>query len=158
MFAFLAIKQTSETLKIRSVEVAIDQSVDLAFIDSSKVLDIVRQVVKTPIIGCARKQFNLAVVENKLEAYPFIDKADVVIESTGLIGRVDVALLREDWGVVSWMETKGGNTFLYAAGIDQAGEMGDALQITRVDPSRKSGFPQLHTYKLHCLLRVIIFL
>jgi hypothetical protein len=67
----------------------------------------------------------------------------VVIESTGLIGRVDVALIREDWGVVSWMETKGENTFLYAAGIDQAGEMGVALQITALDPSRKSGFPQI---------------
>ncbi len=67
----------------------------------------------------------------------------VIIESTGLIGRVDVALIREDWGVVSWMETKGENTFLYAAGIDQAGEMGVALQITALDPSRKSGFPQL---------------
>lgn len=67
----------------------------------------------------------------------------VVIESTGLIGRVDVALIREDWGVVSWMETKGENTFLYAAGIDQAGEMGAALQITALNPSRKSGFPQL---------------
>lgn len=67
----------------------------------------------------------------------------VVIESTGLIGRVDVALLLEDLGVVSWMETKGEQTFLYAAGIDQAGKMGAALQITAIDPSRKSGFPQL---------------
>jgi hypothetical protein len=67
----------------------------------------------------------------------------VVIESTGLIGRVDVALLREDLGVVSWMETKGEQTFLYAAGIDQAGKMGAAIQITSLDPSRKSGFPQL---------------
>ena len=67
----------------------------------------------------------------------------MVIESTGLIGRVDVALLNEDWGVVSWMETKGDQTFLYAAGIDQTGEMGAALQISVVDPSRKSGFPQL---------------
>ena len=67
----------------------------------------------------------------------------MVIESTGLIGRVDVALLNEDWGVVSWMETKGEQTFLYAAGIDQIGEMGAALQISAVDPSRKSGFPQL---------------
>lgn len=67
----------------------------------------------------------------------------VVIESTGLIGRVDVALLNEDWGVVSWMETKGDQTFLYAAGIDQTGEMGAALHISAVDPSRKSGFPQL---------------
>jgi len=70
----------------------------------------------------------------------------VVIESTGLIGRVDVALLSEDWGVVSWMETKGEDTFLYAAGIDQAGGMGAALQITAVDPSRKSGFPQLEVH------------
>lgn len=66
-----------------------------------------------------------------------------VIESSGLIGRVDVALLSEDRGVVSWMETKGEYTFLYAAGINQGGEMGTALQITALDPSRKSGFPQL---------------
>lgn len=67
----------------------------------------------------------------------------VVIESTGLIGRVDVALLSKDWGVVSWMETKGEETFLYAAGIDQAGKMGAALQIAALDPSRNTGFPQL---------------
>ena len=67
----------------------------------------------------------------------------VVIESTGLIGRVDVALLSENWGVVSWMETKGEQTFLYAAGIDHKGTIGTPLQITALDPSRKSGFPQL---------------
>jgi hypothetical protein len=67
----------------------------------------------------------------------------VVIESIGLIGRVDVALLSKDWGVVSWMETKGEETFLYAAGIDQAGKMGAALQIAALDPSRNTGFPQL---------------
>ncbi|MEN9344790.1 MAG: hypothetical protein RLZZ60_259 [Bacteroidota bacterium] len=83
LFAFLAIKQTSEALKINSIEVAIDQSVDLSFIDSNKVLDIVREVVKTPIIGSSKKQFNLALVERRLEAYPFIDKADVVIDFSG---------------------------------------------------------------------------
>ncbi len=67
----------------------------------------------------------------------------VVIESTGLIGRVDVALLSENLGVVSWMETKGEQTFLYAAGIDHKGTIGTPLQITALDPSRKSGFPQL---------------
>jgi hypothetical protein len=67
----------------------------------------------------------------------------VVIESIGLIGRVDVALLSENWGVVSWMETKGEQTFLYAAGIDHKGTIGTPLQITALDPSRKSGFPQL---------------
>lgn len=67
----------------------------------------------------------------------------VVIESIGLIGRVDVALLSKDWGVVSWMETKGEETFLYAAGIDQAGKIGAALQIAALDPSRNTGFPQL---------------
>jgi|LauGreDrversion4_2_1035121.scaffolds.fasta_scaffold25203_2 cell division protein FtsQ len=83
LFAFLAIKQTSEALKINSIEVAIDQTVDLSFIDSNKVLDIVREVVKTPIIGSSKKQFNLALVERRLEAYPFIDKADVVIDFSG---------------------------------------------------------------------------
>lgn len=83
LFAFLAIKQTSEALKINSIELAIDQTVDLSFIDSNKVLDIVREVVKTPIIGSSKKQFNLALVERRLEAYPFIDKADVVIDFSG---------------------------------------------------------------------------
>lgn len=83
LFAFLAIKQTSEALKINSIEVAIDQTVDLSFIDSNKVLDIVREVVKTPIIGSSKKQFNLALVERRLEAYPFIDRADVVIDFSG---------------------------------------------------------------------------
>ena len=83
LFAFLAVKQTSEALKINSIEVAIDQTVDLSFIDSNKVLDIVREVVKTPIIGSSKKQFNLALVERRLEAYPFIDKADVVIDFSG---------------------------------------------------------------------------
>jgi cell division protein FtsQ len=83
LFAFIAIKQTSEALKINSIEVAIDQTVDLSFIDSNKVLDIVREVVNTPIIGSSKKQFNLALVERRLEAYPFIDKADVVIDFSG---------------------------------------------------------------------------
>ncbi len=55
LFAFLAIKQTSEALKINSIEVAIDQTVVLSFIDSNKVLDIVRIVVNTLIISSTNK-------------------------------------------------------------------------------------------------------
>ena len=83
LFAFLGIKQASDNLNIQSVEVHIDQSVDLAFIDSSKVLEIVSQVVKRPIIGCERKRLNLALIERRLESYPFIDQADVVVDFSG---------------------------------------------------------------------------
>lgn len=70
----------------------------------------------------------------------------VVLDREGIIGRVDVSLLEDRSGVVSWMETKGGKTYLYAAGVDLEGKMGIAIPITEIDPSRKSGFPQMEVF------------
>jgi hypothetical protein len=71
----------------------------------------------------------------------------VVLDSDGIIGRVDVALLNDQKGLVSWMETKEGKTFLYAASVDLDGKMGAAIPVTELDPGRKSGFPQMEIYE-----------
>lgn len=70
----------------------------------------------------------------------------ISLDSAGIIGRVDVALLDDRSGIVSWMETRGEQTFLRAARVDRDGNMGTPLSITAIDPSRKSGFPQLELH------------
>lgn len=69
----------------------------------------------------------------------------IEVDSIGIIGRVDVALLDENSGVVSWMETLTEGTFLLAARVDQNG-MGAVQRIAAMDPSRKSGFPQMELH------------
>jgi hypothetical protein len=71
----------------------------------------------------------------------------IVLDSEGIIGRVDVALLDDRSGLVSWIETKEGMTFLYAARVDLEGKVGVVVPITEIDPSRKSGFPQMEVFK-----------
>lgn len=70
----------------------------------------------------------------------------IEVDSIGVIGRVDVALLDENSGVVSWMESEGNQTYVKAARVDHKGNMGIPITITTIDPSRKSGFPQLEIH------------
>lgn len=70
----------------------------------------------------------------------------IQLDSTGIIGRVDVAFLDDQSGVVTWMETKGEQTYLQAARVDIDGKMGAPIPITTIDPSRKSGFPQMEIH------------
>lgn len=72
-------------------------------------------------------------------------KAPVTIEGK-VIGRVDVALLDSKTGVVSWMETLDEGTFLMAAQITIDGKIGTPIKISSIDPSRKSGFPQMEVF------------
>jgi len=71
----------------------------------------------------------------------------LVLDSEGIIGRVDVSLLNDRSGVVSWIETKGVKTLVYAASMDLEGKMGLAVPITEIDPGRKSGFPQMKVFE-----------
>ena len=60
-----------------------------------------------------------------------------------VIGRVDVALIDSTAGIVSWMETLAGETFLMATRVGTNGKVGIPVRVAAMDPSRKSGFPQL---------------
>lgn len=68
----------------------------------------------------------------------------VTIEGKGIIiGRVDVALVNNQTGIVSWMETLEEGTFLQAARLSHEGNLGLPVTISEMEPSRKSGFPQM---------------
>ena len=70
----------------------------------------------------------------------------IQLDSAGIIGRVDAALVDEQSGIVSWMQTQGEETYLLAAQVKKDGKMGTPIPITTMDPSRKSGFPQLEIH------------
>ncbi|MFN3996289.1 hypothetical protein [Algoriphagus sp.] len=83
-------------------------------------------------------QVQFAFSDNSGESF----KAPVTVEGK-VIGRVDVALLDSKTGIVSWMETLEEGTFILAAKINADGKMGTTVKISSIDPSRKSGFPQM---------------
>lgn len=70
----------------------------------------------------------------------------IELDSAGIIGRVDVALLDDRSGIVSWMQTTDGQTYWKATQIDRDGKMNAPFTITAIDPSRKSGFPQMELH------------
>lgn len=72
--------------------------------------------------------------------------APVTVEGAGVIGRVDVALLDDRSGLVSWMETQQDTTYLLAAGFGMEGKLQTPRKIAVMDPGRKSGFPQMELH------------
>ncbi len=73
--------------------------------------------------------------------------APVTVEGAGVIGRVDVALLDDRSGLVSWMETQQDTTYLLAAGFGMEGKLQTPKKIAVMDSGRKSGFPQMELHK-----------
>ena len=59
------------------------------------------------------------------------------------MGRVDVLLLEEGSAVVSWMETGEGQALIKAIKVNRNGSKGKVQTITKLDASRKTGFPQM---------------
>ncbi|MFD2903965.1 hypothetical protein [Sphingobacterium anhuiense] len=67
----------------------------------------------------------------------------ILISNKGVLGRVDVALVDTDQAIVSWMQTEGDLTYLYAMLVNKDGTTGPLRKITQLSSSRKSGFPQM---------------
>ncbi len=66
------------------------------------------------------------------------------VSNTYPLGRVDVKMLDSNQAIVSWMESQGDQTFLYAQRV--ASDLtipGKPVKIAKVSSSRKSGFPQM---------------
>ena len=70
----------------------------------------------------------------------------LTLEGKGIIGRVDVALLDSQTGIVSWMEMLEEGTYLLAARISLDGKFNSPVKISKIDPGRKSGFPQMELH------------
>lgn len=63
--------------------------------------------------------------------------------NTTAMGRVDVLLINDDSAVVSWMETGEGQALIKAVKAHRNGSKGAVQTITKLDASRKTGFPQM---------------
>ncbi|EAZ80350.1 hypothetical protein [Algoriphagus machipongonensis] len=72
--------------------------------------------------------------------------APIQVSGSDALGRVDVALLDDHSAILTWMETEGEETYFKAAKVTDGG-MGNPIQITPIDPARKSGFPQMEIFK-----------
>ncbi|MGH2623791.1 MAG: hypothetical protein ACRDE7_09010, partial [Sphingobacterium sp.] len=71
----------------------------------------------------------------------------ILISDQGALGRVDITLLDQQHAIVSWMESKGEETYLYAQGISKEGKIGEKRLITPISANRKTGFPQMEVYQ-----------
>lgn len=67
----------------------------------------------------------------------------IVLSKELPLGRVDLQMLSNRQAVVSWMESEGDDTFLYAQKVDSNGQTGARVKVDQVSSARKSGFPQM---------------
>lgn len=67
----------------------------------------------------------------------------IVISETTPLGRVDVAMLRDDLAAVSWLDRSGDNGVVKVQLISPGGKVGDPVEVGQTDAARKSGFPRI---------------
>lgn len=73
--------------------------------------------------------------------------APQLIGASGDMGRVDVALLDQENGLVSWMGMENDSTFLFVRRVNKAGDDFPIRKVTTMDPTRNSGFPQMKVHE-----------
>ena len=75
----------------------------------------------------------------------------ILISEKEVLGRVDITLLDRWHAIVSWMESKGEEAYLYAQAVSKNGKVGEKRLITEISANRKTGFPQmeLHANRLY---------
>lgn len=66
---------------------------------------------------------------------------------SGDLGRVDVALLDQENALVSWMGMENDSTFLMLRRVNKQGDEFQSHRVALMDPSRKSGFPQMEVHQ-----------
>lgn len=72
-------------------------------------------------------------------------ESPILVSDNKPLGRVDIVMINNKEAIVSWMETEGEQTYLYAQKINNAGEKGTPICVTAISANRKSGFPQMET-------------
>jgi len=66
----------------------------------------------------------------------------IIVNTSNVIGRVDVLLLSKQEALISYMETVAGHAQLKVAKVNRSGQM-DKRTITELEASRQTGFPQM---------------
>jgi hypothetical protein len=70
--------------------------------------------------------------------------APAVVDSGPLLGRVDVALLRDGDAAVSWLgRAEDGTAWIMLARARRDGAVGEALPVAATEASRPAGFPRM---------------
>ncbi|MEQ9424097.1 MAG: exo-alpha-sialidase [Cyclobacteriaceae bacterium] len=67
----------------------------------------------------------------------------VIIDKSSPIGRVDVSMIDKTTAIVSWLDKSIENAEFKAALVTSDGQIKNEFTIAEIDPSRKSGFPQM---------------
>ena len=65
------------------------------------------------------------------------------IGTSNVMGRVDIALIDSENAIVSWMETNDTEAQIMGVKVHKSGKIGVPVIISRLDASRKTGFPQM---------------
>ena len=69
--------------------------------------------------------------------------APIIIDSDIPLGRVDIELIDQNEGWISWISGASDGAVINLKRVNTKGEQLDLFTITDIDPSRRSGFPQL---------------
>ncbi len=81
---FSIINNKEQSLNITTVEISIEPREELSFLDSIKVIEIIKGSDSGKLIaGAPRSTMPIDKMEADLERYPFIEKADVSIDLSG---------------------------------------------------------------------------
>ena len=67
----------------------------------------------------------------------------IIISDSDVLGRVDIELIDKDHAIVSWMETEDNTTYLKAMKVNTSGSKSEPINISALNDSRKTGFPQM---------------
>ncbi|MGB5665303.1 MAG: hypothetical protein WBM53_00540, partial [Maribacter sp.] len=64
-----------------------------------------------------------------------------------VMGRVDIALVNSENAIISWMGTNDTEAQIMRVKVHKSGKIGVPVIISRLDASRKTGFPQRELVK-----------
>ncbi|MEZ4804090.1 MAG: hypothetical protein R2852_01000 [Bacteroidia bacterium] len=85
IITLVAIQKKENNLKLTGIEVEIEPKEELAFLDSNKVVQIIQGETNKLSLGSLHQNIHLDSIEMRLEKYPFIEKADVLLDLSGLL-------------------------------------------------------------------------
>lgn len=109
-------------------------------VNGPKVAALGNEVVVAWFTGAENKQ-KVQVVFSSDGGEQF--QEPVVVAEGNVMGRVDVLWMDEDAAVVSWMESVDKKAVFNAMIVSKNGKVSNKQVITKMDGSRKSGFPQM---------------
>jgi len=70
----------------------------------------------------------------------------LIIDKLATIGRVDIDFIDNQTVLMSWVHSEEDRTVLKGIKVTKDGQLGEAIEVSKLDGSRSSGFPQLEIF------------